>query len=326
MTSPPSSVAGLRDVATGLRRRVAQAGASSQAVIAALEAAGAHTVADRLDRRRSGGEIVAVRVPADVHDLRTRRVKALRRQGTDQCVEAFHQAGWWGYERPLPDVLLATLRAAGGTFFDVGANTGVYALIASTVPGVTVHAFEAYPPVARLMRENLALNRSGRRVRVLEVAVSDVVGEVELFVPPDSGLVETSSSTQEDFRAGSVPMRVPATTLDTHWSTSGRPRVTAVKLDVEGAEHRVLAGARELVAAQRPVLFVEVLPDAGFEELEAFRASLDLVDVRLSQWEAVVGDAVIHHALAWNHAFVPAERLELFVGGLPAAGLVVTRI
>ena len=332
MTTSPLGRIGSRGARRAMRAaqqvRAAVAGSVSRSssAVDVLEAVGAHTLADRLDRRRSGGEIVSVRVPPGIHHLRSRRVKALRRHGRDQCVEAFHQAGWWGYERPLPDVLLATLRHAPGPFFDVGANTGVYSLIATTVRGVDVHAFEAYPPVADLLRENLALNRSGRRVHFVEAAASDVVGEIQFFVPQESGPIETSSSTEAGFREGSVPITVSATTLDAYWESIGSPAVAAVKLDVEGAEHRVLAGARRLVAAARPVVFYEVLPDARLDELEDFRAGLDLVDVRLSQWEAVVNDRIKFHELAWNHALVPAERLEEFLEPLPRLGLQITRL
>ncbi|MBX9243460.1 FkbM family methyltransferase [Actinotalea ferrariae] len=321
--SPADALRRTTDRARGL---VARGLSRSAAAVDLLEMAGAHTLADRLDRRRAGGEVVALRLPADVHDVRSHRVKALRRAGTDQCVEAFHQGGWWGYERPLPDVFLATLRGAPGVVLDVGANTGVYSLIASTVRGASVHAFEAFPPVAALLRENLALNRTSARVTVVDRAVSDSEGSIELFVPPDSGLVETSSSIDAGFKEGSTPITVPTVTLDAYWTSLGRPPVTLVKIDVEGAEHRVLAGAHELVGRARPVLFLEVLPGAHFEDLEVFLGRHGLVDVRLSQWEAVVGDAVIHHGLAWNHAFVPAERLEEFLAPLPRLGLKVTRL
>ncbi len=290
----------------------------------AVEALGAHTLADRLDSRRSGGDIVALRLPAGVHDLRARRVKALRRQGADQCVEAFHQAGWRGYERPLPDVFLAALRAAPGAVLDVGANTGVYSLIASTVHGATVHAFEAFPPVARLLRENLALNPTSRRVTVVEAAVTDSEGSIELFVPPLSGLVETSSSIDAGFKPGSEPIVVPTVALDAYWRRQGSPTVTIVKVDVEGAEHRVLAGAHAVVGRDRPVMFLEVLPGAHLADLEAFRDRHDLVDVRLGATEAVVGQAVVHDGLAWNHAFVPQERLAALLALLPRLGLRVT--
>lgn len=307
-----------------MRAAAARAAAGSTALVTAVEGVGLHTLADRLDHRRSGGDIVAVRVPPPLHAMRTRRIKAYRLGGRDQWVEAFHQSGWWGYERPLPDVILTTLRTTPGAFFDVGANTGVYSLIASTVPHTTAHAFEAYAPVAQLLRDNLKLNRVARRARVVVAAVSDRSGEVELFVPPDIGLVETSSSITADFREGGTPVTVPATTLDEYWLSIGSPGVAAVKVDVEGAEHHVLEGARRMVAAARPVLFCEVLPRADFGSLEAFRDTHGLVDVRLGPAAAVVNEPIAFDGAAWNHALVPEERLPSFLEGLGRLDIAVT--
>ncbi|GEL97671.1 hypothetical protein CTE05_12180 [Cellulomonas terrae] len=291
----------------------------------ALEGLRAHTLADRADRIVAHGEIVAVRLPPSARAWRsTPRIKALRRNGSDQCVEAFRLAGWLGYERPLPDLFLGALRRRPGTVLDVGANTGVYALIAASVRGTAVHAFEAYPPVAELLRENLALNPSAARVRVVQAAASDRSGTIELFVPPPSAAIETSCSTDASFRAGSTPVPVPALTLDAYWHQVGRPEVTVVKIDVEGAEHRVLQGASELLLRSRPVSFVEVLPRADLAALERVLDDASLVDVRLSEREAVVGDRVRFHDLAWNHAFVPRERLDDFLAVVRESGLVVT--
>lgn len=311
---------------TSLRSAAADVLGRTRAPVQALEILGAHTLADRADRIVGHGEIVAVRVPPAPRAWRTTRIKAMRRQGSDQCVEAFRQAGWWGYERPLPDLFLGALRHRHGTVFDVGANTGVYALVAASVPGTEVHAFEAYPPVAALLRENLRLNRRGRRVRVVEAAVTDVAGTIDLFVPPPSGAVETSCSTDASFRDGSTPVTVPAVTLDEYWDSAGRPQVTVIKVDVEGAEHRVLRGALALLRATRPVTFVEILPLADFAALRAVLDDASLVDVRLSQYEAVVGDDLRFHELAWNHAFVPPEHLEDFLTCAREAGLIVTRL
>jgi FkbM family methyltransferase len=50
---------------------------------------------------------------------------------------------------------------------------------------------------------------------------------------------------------------VPVTTLDTAWAELGRPVVSIIKIDVEGAESQVLAGAPELLAAHRPHILLE---------------------------------------------------------------------
>jgi hypothetical protein len=46
--------------------------------------------------------------------------------------------------------------------------------------------------------------------------------------------------------------------LDTIWADAGEPGVAAAKIDVEGAELEVLAGAERLLDRCRPALVVEV--------------------------------------------------------------------
>ncbi|NKY41617.1 FkbM family methyltransferase, partial [Cellulomonas septica] len=302
-----------------------RATAARPAVSAALELLGAHTLADRADRRRSGGEIVPVTLPAPPGAWRAHRIKALRQGGTDQWVEAFRQGGWWGYERPLPDVLLGAVRRRPGVVVDVGANTGVYSLLAASTRGTTVHAFEPYPPVAAMLRENVRLNAFRGRVRVVEAAVTDVEGTVDLWVPPAIGVVETSCSTDPGFKGGEQErVEVRALTLDSYWRSIGSPPVSVVKIDVEGAEVRTLRGGRSLLAEARPWLLVEILEHAPFDELEDERRAAGYVDVRLSPWEAVVGDRLRFHPLAWNHAWVPSEDVDDAAAVFRAAGLVVT--
>ena len=47
------------------------------------------------------------------------------------------------------------------------------------------------------------------------------------------------------------------TTLDEWYRESGKPAVRAIKLDVEGGEAAVLAGARQLLTEQRPLVICE---------------------------------------------------------------------
>lgn len=51
-------------------------------------------------------------------------------EGRDQVARALWSGGWDGFEPPLPSVVAATLRRWPGMFLDVGANSGLYSLIA----------------------------------------------------------------------------------------------------------------------------------------------------------------------------------------------------
>jgi len=250
--------------------------------------------------------------------------------GSDQIARAMADDGWLGFERPLPDVFAALVRAKGGLVLDVGANTGLYALVAVSVArDVEVHAFEPYPPVLDLLHANLAINATASRVRVFDEAVGGERGRAELHIPdPSHGLVETSASLNPVFRieGDRTAVSVTVTTLDEHAALfGGHARVGVIKIDVESLEHEVLAGAAALISNDRPYVVIEVLPTSDVEALEAARASCGYVDVCLRPHDAVVGRAIGFDPDGWNHLFVPAEALDEGMAVVESCGLDVRR-
>jgi FkbM family methyltransferase len=253
----------------------------------------------------------------------TRRIRMATLEGRDQVARALWSGGWEGFEPPLPSVVAATMRRWPGTFLDVGANTGLYSIIATTAHDeATAIAFEPVPSIVSLLRSNLALNPAAARVRVDEVAIGDAAGTAVLHlpVPQADGTVETSASLEPDFKEqiGAV-IDVRTSTLDEAWRSHGHPVVTMIKVDVEGSEARVLGGAAEVIAAHRPVIALEVLDRVDPAPLDALRAALDYVDVSLSPHDAIVGWPTVRVLPdAPNHLLVPPERLPAVVGDLRA--------
>jgi hypothetical protein len=139
--------------------------AGRSALIAqAAEAIGAHTIADKADRARSDGEILAVTMPALPGDWRATRVKLFRQGGHDQVADAMLHGGWRGFEHPIPSVFRACVARADGIVYDVGANTGIYSLIAAGTTKAPIYGFEPIPEIADMARGNLALNRAAGQV------------------------------------------------------------------------------------------------------------------------------------------------------------------
>jgi FkbM family methyltransferase len=149
---------------------------------------------------------------------------------------------------------LQSVLRPGDRFFDVGANIGVYSLVAAE-RGAQVMAFEPQPEVADLLERNVAGNGVGDLVEVHRVAVGATSGTVRFTagiglvghcIPDDDAL----ASSRQGFYTGrsSELISVPMTTID---AVAGSGRVTALKIDVEGFEFDVLLGARELLVRRR---------------------------------------------------------------------------
>lgn len=160
--------------------------------------------------------------------------------------------GRTGFEDRLQHLYMSLLKE-GDFCIDIGAHTGRHALPMSCVVGRgSVAAFEPNPAIAQRLRARLAL-LSAANVTVYELALSDESGTAEFVVavdrPEESGLKERvyNGPTRQE----KVAVRLAQ--LDS--LALGEPRF--IKLDTEGAEHRVLIGARGTVARARPVVAFE---------------------------------------------------------------------
>lgn len=172
-----------------------------------------------------------------------------------------------------PDVtayLRASLRPGDG-FVDVGANHGAFVLLAAELvgPDGVVIGIEALPWMAERLRSNLERNGipteqgspPGRfpPVRIVEAAVSDREGELDLYEGPFENLGRTTTLASRGERRAATVRSAPLPTLVDE-ETLRRARV--IKIDVEGAEPAVLRGMTETIGLLRPdaELLVELSP------------------------------------------------------------------
>jgi len=165
------------------------------------------------------------------------------------------EAGLSGYEPETLAVYLAAVDLAPpGAVLDIGANVGVYGLLARALSDREVHAFEPMPELANVAIATAAANRMPYEVS--RDALGRESGEATFYI---SDVSDSSNSLNPGFRASTRTLNVTVTTLDEYVEKhSFVPAV--VKIDVETGEPDVLAGGRETLGAHRPWLLVEVLP------------------------------------------------------------------
>ena len=175
---------------------------------------------------------------------------------------ALRRDGLAAYEPPTVATLLTLFSDAepGFTFFDVGANMGLYALLAAAMfePGA-VDAFEPTPATASILRG--AVKANGFAIDVVEAAVGDRNGSARLHYSAKS---DASNSMVEGFKESSSSVSVRTMRLDDHVRHGARdPHI--IKIDVETFEPAVLAGAADTIARARPFIVIEVLNRRGHD-------------------------------------------------------------
>ncbi|MGB6432093.1 MAG: FkbM family methyltransferase [Candidatus Acidiferrales bacterium] len=150
--------------------------------------------------------------------------------------------------------LLKQLLDAGMTFVDVGAQIGYFSIIAAALVAERgmVHSFEPDPDnFARLS----ANSRGYPRVAAHNSAVGDRTGEIDFYRSPIKSESGWGALFNEDGKRERVSAQI--CTLDSWASAAGIERIDLLKMDVEGAEYRVLEGAQAVIAKTRPVMWLE---------------------------------------------------------------------
>lgn len=146
----------------------------------------------------------------------------------------------------------------GQVAVDVGCHKGAYTYWMRRRVGVagTVLAFEPQPGQVDYLRHVFAAMRY-RNVILEPKALSDAPGRLPLHIPIGPGLTHAASLVDGKSQDGPCrTIEVEVTTLDA--VLADRQQGPAlVKIDVEGHESAVLAGARETLGKYRPALLVE---------------------------------------------------------------------
>jgi FkbM family methyltransferase len=183
----------------------------------------------------------------------------------------------------------------GTTAIDVGANVGLFTvpLARAVGSGGRVVAIEPDAENVGRLEANLRLNRL-ENVLVERVAAGERDGEIELQVADDPAYHSTVEV--HDGRGVGRAVCVPVARLDTIWTRLGRPRVSVIKVDVEGGELAVLRGAETLLRETRPALLLEA------HQRERRRA--------LTEWLAERGYARREEPgfAEWSNAFEPSRH------------------
>lgn len=184
------------------------------------------------------------------------------------------------YEPNALHVLRRFLQA-GNVFLDVGANAGVFSLVASRYvgPGGHVYSFEPSEREHERLSDAIQLNHLEGMITPIRAAVGAETGHVMLRVAsePYSGHNTLGSTFAYEDVTTSRLERVELMTLDEFDRRQAPGRIDVIKMDIEGAESAALAGAAGVLRRHRPVLVVEVFA----RSLASYNASVAEIQERL---------------------------------------------
>jgi FkbM family methyltransferase len=176
------------------------------------------------------------------------------------------------------------------TILDIGANSGIYSLLAKTIaPKSNVYAFEPHQYFYSLLKRNNDLNKFD--INCIDKAVSDNDGTVVL----------------EDF-TGTVPsLTFESITLDSFISGNNIPRIDLIKIDVERHEPQVLAGFSKCLNKFRPAMIIEILDQDIADKIGRMVANLDYLFFNINEDGQIRQTSKIEKSDSYNYLLCNKE-------------------
>ena len=166
--------------------------------------------------------------------------------------------------------------------FDVGAQSGYYAMIASRRVGERgkVIAFEPLPENILYLRKNVQLNRR-KNLRIIESAISDNDGVV---------LFSDGTGTHTGKIDPCGKLKVNSKSIDSMIQKDRLEKPDVLKVDVEGEEYRVLLGARHTIAKFKPKIFLSIHNSSLEKSCISFLHSMNYHIIRLQSKKEYVSE------------------------------------
>jgi FkbM family methyltransferase len=184
-----------------------------------------------------------------------------RRLKNGAIIRGFNRAGFGGRgafifgEALEPELgALHFFLKPGSVLIDIGANTGIYTLMAAKEVGEegTVIALEPFTEMASFLMESVKIN-GFNNVRVRAVCASDTTENTTLWLNYGKPTQFSLNRERDD-----VGISVLGVALDDLFQWEKISRVDYIKIDVQGAESKVLSGAKKCIAAFRPIIQTEI--------------------------------------------------------------------
>lgn len=142
-------------------------------------------------------------------------------------------------------------------FYDVGANTGYYGILAAFIGNgrIKTYSFEPIKEHVDILRESTALNRLENEISIFPIALGDQNEEHNIYLSGSGSTIVKGFMNVSEENVRDIPVRK----LDDMFKAGEISAPNFLKIDVEGAEFDMLSGSRELIHEFRPIIFVEII-------------------------------------------------------------------
>jgi FkbM family methyltransferase len=179
--------------------------------------------------------------------------------GTIEENEIFWNGLYNGWEKKSMALWLELVKGKEKTVLDIGANTGLYGLVAKCLnPSNTVHCFEPLPGVFEILSKNTAVNSFDIKNHLF--ALSDYNGKAKVYLPQGSQFAYSVTVNENTLKQKNVDEReIDVMQLSTFIENNNITSIDLIKMDVETHEAEVLKGMGDYLNTFKPTFLIEVL-------------------------------------------------------------------
>jgi len=212
----------------------------------------------------------------------------------DHCIKLFaskgdystHSIFWEGLDGGWDAQsikLWSELSKYSNVIFDIGANIGLYALVAKTAnPESKVYAFEPARKTIGLLKKNVIANKID--ISVIEKALSNSNGVVEFYdldIPTAMSSLKNNENLMNN--KNSVKYEVDVITFESFIQEHQIEKVDLISIDVEMNEAEVLEGMGDLIQKFQPNFIIEVLNNDVGAKIESYFENLSYMYFRIDE-------------------------------------------
>ena len=169
----------------------------------------------------------------------------------------------------MVQVLKQILKIKPGAFIDVGVNIGQTLIKLRSVDEEREYiGFEPNPACVFYTEELIKKNNFLNTV-VIPVGISDKNDVLTLNLYSENDLLDSSASIIENFRTQKIFKKLFVPVFSTETIRKLFSNIGIIKVDVEGAELKVVESFKEIISTERPFVLIEILP--SYEKSNTFR-------------------------------------------------------
>ena len=211
--------------------------------------------------------------------------------------------------------LWTELSKRSNTIFDIGANTGVYSMVAKAInSSAEVHAFEPFEAIHQKLDYNASLNNF--KIHNNCKAISNYTGDGVIYT--DGGDFAYSVTVNKNLWVTDqepVKLKIKTITLKEYIEENKITTIDLMKIDVETHEPEVMEGFFPYFNQFKPILLIEILNDEVAQKLDNYFDATKYSFYNIDERSGIRKTISLMKSDFYNYLIVPKEK-EAYITNL----------